>query len=641
MARPSSWHGVRRGIGGLLGVLAAAAFASTAVAAGVPARSYALARAPLEVYDRLPELRVGPVPRLGDEERALLATAWERKSRAALPLLADREIDDRLLLDAMLFASGIEDATAREGYRRRLEALVAGARDALAGAHDDRTRGEGLMAFLHRGVMKGGYNEHQTTLTGVIDTGTFNCVASTAIYDLVGRRLGLHLVPISIPGDGFRAGHASLDLIASGRIQVEPTNRDGFDWQAKVHRPGVVILGYVPDRKAGHEVDALGIAAMIYSNRGVALLKGEPPARLAAARCFLAALALDPADEAATNNLLSVFTNWGPQLAGLKKFEEALRVLEFGLTIAPESRPLRNNRDVVRGESIEAALESGDDRRALTIIRRDAGEGEGHPDGRSPGSWYIRHGEKHLKDGWEAGLAVADRGLRRLAAAEAKELIAWRSGLFRRWSQSLLEKGDVEGSLKVLARAYALDPKDKDVIAGIAYHAQEALRILEDRSGPAGLIAHYRALQTSFPAVDELAEVGRSHAGRSIERLTDAGKFAEAVAAAGRYAPLLKAARQRAELGEVVYDRWARSLAARDPEAALAKYVEGLRAYPGQGLLENNSLAFIDQWARRSLDAGRMDESTRVYKLGLASFPGNHHLQGNLRYCEGKRAKKR
>ena len=54
------------------------------------------------------------------------------------------------------------------------------------------------------------------------------------------------------------------------------------------------VLGFVPDRKDGHEVDAVGIAAMIYSNRGVALAGEKPSKRLEAARCCLAALALDP-----------------------------------------------------------------------------------------------------------------------------------------------------------------------------------------------------------------------------------------------------------------------------------------------------------------------------------------------------------
>src|SRR5262249_24123472 len=152
------------------------------------------------------------------------------------------------------------------------------------------------------------------------------------------------------------------------RIQVEPTNPEGFDWQTKVNRPGVTAVWFVPDRKDGHEVDAVGIAAMIYSNRGVALAGNKSHNRLEAARCYLAALALDATDGAATNNLLSVFVNWGPELTREKRFEDAIRVLAFGLAIAPKSEPLGNNHRLAWAEYIEATLDSGRDNGALAVV---------------------------------------------------------------------------------------------------------------------------------------------------------------------------------------------------------------------------------------------------------------------------------
>jgi hypothetical protein len=587
-------------------------------------------------------MEVGAVAPIGVDERALLATAWERKSQHPSPLLAANEIGDRLLLDALLFASGVVDGKARENYRRRFDQLAATASKDLGNGNgrDPLERGEKLMAFLHKGVMKGGYQEHQTSLAVVFDSGTFNCVSSTALYYLLGRRLGLELRPISIPATGFTAGHASLDMIVDGRrIEVEPTNPDGFDWQTKIHRPNVIVIGFVPDRKESHEVDGLGIASLIDYNRGVDLLREKTPDRLGAARCFLAALALDPTNESATNNVLSIFTNWGPQLSREGKFEEALRVLDFGLQIAPGSKALTNNRNCAWEAYIDARLGSDEYQSALMLIRRAAGEPTTEIEFRRPSYWFIRHAEKRLKTGWEAGLDAADRGSNLLGTAEARELSAWRTSAYRRWSQSLLEKEDVEGSRKVLARAYALNPRDRDLIEGIGLHTQEALRIVENRSGLPAMIEHYRIVQREFPDVDAIAECGRSHAVRSVMRRIQAKEFEEAVAVLKRYRPLMKTPEQYAELGGAVYDRWARSLAEDDIEAALVKYVDGLKVYPGQDLLENNALALLDKKAF-PLIKEKPDEAIRLYNLGLKYFKGNDHLLNNLRYCEESKAKR-
>jgi tetratricopeptide (TPR) repeat protein len=636
--QPQEYRDRRRG---LLGVLIAVAVAAPGFAGEPKARTYGLASAPLEIYDRLADLNLGPVPRLADGERKLLATIWERKANTPT---AGVPVKEAMLLDAMLVASGIEQAGARRKYRKQFQALQARARAAMKGARDPRRRGKRLMKFLHAGVMRKGYQSGQSSLAAVFNTGKFNCVSAAAMYYVVGSSLGLELRVISIPGSGFLAGHAALDLVdGARRIQVEPTNPNGFDWETKVNRPGVRVFGLVPNRKAGHEVDALGLAAMIYSNRGVALAKGQPPRRLPAVRCYLSALALDPTDDSAAHNLLSVFTNWGPDLAGEKKFEEALRVLGFGLKIAPGSESLHNNHSVVWAWYIEAVLQAGKDRQALTLIRRAAQATKGK-DFQSAAYQFSRYGEKCLRESWEAALAVARRGLKVLPEGEAPQLRAWRSGVFRRWSQWLLDQKqgqDVAGSLKVLARGYALDPNDEAIMAGLAYHTQEALRILEARSGLKAVIEHYRALRKQFPKVTGIASVGWSHARRAISRFVDDKQFKEAVAAVDQYEPLLTKPEQRAELGAVAYTGWARNLAgSQEWQAALDKCAEGLKVFPKQHWLVSGLRILVDRWADSAIKQANWDEAIRIYNIGLKYLPGDGHLQHNRQYCQTMKEKK-
>jgi tetratricopeptide (TPR) repeat protein len=581
---------------------------------------------------------MGEVPRLSDDERKLLAGVSERKAKDPASAL---KLDEKTLLESFLFASGVEDAGARGKYRTRFDQLLAEARPAVQGARNNRERGEKLMTFLHDGMMKKGYEANQTSFTGVFDTGQFNCVSATAMYYLVGTRLGLELRAISIPGSGFLPGHASLDMIEGGqRIQVEPTNRDGFDWGMKVKRPGVIVLGLIPDRKNSHEVDAAGIAAMIYSNRGVALANAKPPRQLEAARCYLAALALDPADGTACNNLTGIFVNWGPKLSQESQHEDAVRVLGFGRSLAPKLDSLRNNQRIAWAAFIDAELAAGKDTEALAVVRRAARAVPDDRDFQSGHHWFSRHGEKRIPDkGWEAGLAVVERGLKVLPKEEMPKLLAWRSSVFRRWSQSLLEKNDAGGSLKVLARAYALDPADREIIAGIAYHTQEALPLLERGPGLPAMTEHYAALVKAFPKVKNVAEVGRSHVERAVKELADKQQFREAIAAVEKYRALLPEPKQREEVLAGAYEHWARHLADRKEwKAALDKCAEGFKATnPQQEALAARAVITVNKWAAPAIDAKQWDEAIRIYKIGLEYRPGDRDLQHNLDVCQKRK----
>ncbi len=595
--------------------------------------------APLEVYARLPELRMGPVPPLSADERAFLTRVCKQKADKRIAVV---RLDQSALLEALLWASGIEDAPARQRYREQFRGLLAKTREAVRDAKNSRERGERLMRYVHRSVLHGGYQAEQTSFATILDSGKFNCVSSTALYYLLGSHLGLELRAISIPGEWPLAGHASLDMIENGRrIQIEPTNPDGFDWQSKSQRPGVTMVGFVPDRKKGHEVDAPGIAAMIYTNRGVALSRHK--ARLQAVRCYLAALALDPADETSAHNLLAIFVNWGPELARDKQFEEAVRVLGFGLSLAPQSDELHTNYSNAWSRYIMHTLKSGKDIEAVALMRRAAVAEPNGKDFQGGAVWFMRLGEQRIKQRktFEAGLAVAQRGLRLLPVKDCKELRQWQSTLFRRWSQDLLDKQDPDGSLKVLARAYALDPQDREIINGIAYHAQKSLQMLESQGLPA-LVAHFRALRGQFPKVDEVAESGKWHAARRIQQLSAQKRFKEAVEAVERYQPLFATAKQYAEVGGDAYDLWALHLAGQQQwEAALRKYGEGLKAFPKQQRLLNNAEATVDQWAHAAIRAAKWDEAIRIYTTGLQinGLHNSKHLQENRKFCEDKKAK--
>ncbi len=603
--------------------------------------AYQFKRPPLAIFDALADLKVGDVSAIPADERKLLESVWQWRTEKKSA--ADSQPDQAAVLEAMFWASGIEEPAARDKYRQQFAKLVAAAKAVAKDAKTDRERGERLMKVLHEGVMKKGYSLNQTSFAGVFDQGEYNCVSSTAMYLLAGERLGLKLVPISIPGKPFVPGHAALDMLdGTARVQIEPTNPDGFDWGTKSKRPGVTIIGFVPDRNLGHETDALGIAASIYTNRGVALNQEKPPQRLAAIRCDLAALALDPTDDGATNNLVSDFVNFGPALVKEKQFAAAVRVLTFGRSISPPSRELDGNLAAAYQSYIDNLLVAKQDQQALSLIGEAARALPEDRDFQSPAHWFARRASRERKDsGWEAGLAVLARGLAIVPEKEKEELTKARTSQFRQWSQSLLQERDIDGSMKVLVRAFSIDPKDKALHDGIGYHAVKAFEQL-DNSADKKLVEHYEQLAKAFPDVKDVEEAGFSFAAQAVRKLADAGKFAEAIkAAAERYASLVSDKEKRAELGALPYDQWARKLAEnKEWTKAYDQYAAGLKAFPNQPRLVQNLAATIVEWADPAMDAGKWDDAIRIYDLGLAVLPDHSVLKLNRKFCEQKKAGK-
>ena len=212
---------------------------------------------------------------------------------------------------------------------------------------------------------------------------------------------------------------------------------------------------------------------------------------------------------------------------------------------------------------------------------------------------------------------------------------AWKAGARRKWSEQLLEGGDADGSLKVLADGLRDSPGDRELHAGLKYHAHVALAALDKKGGPAAAIAHFKELVERFPKDKGLREAGFHHAVRAADDLGDAKKFAEAMKAADVYAPL--AGGRAGEVKGRVFDAWGRALAADGKwEESLAKYAEGLRACPKDSRLPNNAIATVGQWAAKPVEEKNWKEVVRIYEVGLKHFPGDEHLKDAREFYANK-----
>jgi tetratricopeptide (TPR) repeat protein len=603
-------------------------------------KKYPFPLPPRTILERLGEMKLGEPPAIGAEEWQVLDAAWALRDA---PEAEKRKPEfERLVVDALLTASGVTTDAARAEYREKLKVVVEGARAAVEKGKPEHP-GESLMKFLHEGVMKGGYVAEQTSFADIFQSNKHNCVSATAMYYVVGRELGLEMRIIAIPGNRWFPGHACLDLIDGDKTyEVEPTNPDGFDWATKLSKPGVFTIGPQTNRKEGHFVDGLGLAASIYSNRGVGSSDVREPEKrdyLAAASLGLRALMCGPHEGSAAHNVTAAFTNWGPALAELGRYDDGVRALAFGIMATDEDDVWRNFH-VTALEQIAELLKNKKDREAQAAIEFAATVMPKESDFQESTPWFRFANRRYEDEGGEAALAVVERALTTAPAADHEELRKHRTELLCRWSSSLLDKEDFNGALKLLVRAFKIDPTNSELHGSIAYHVQEALASLaKGGAAPAAAVAHYRVVLAEFPEAKVVGEMAIAHAQRTLSQMCDDKKYTEALATAAVYAPLAGTKDQAQGLISQVYSEWGYSFREQmNWTAAVEKYLEGLKVVPDSERLLSRALSAIDDWAEVSMKTNDWDAAIKVYDRGLVYLPNSGHLKNNREYCLSKKA---
>jgi len=373
----------------------------------------------------------------------------------------DGKLDQHSFADACLITSGVTDPSARKKYLAELDRIEADARKSLKDAKSASEKGERLLKFLHTGPMAKGYDLEQTDLHVLLDTGRFNCVSATVLYNVIGRRLGLDLRAVEVPEHVF-----SVLVDGDRRIDVQTTNARGFDptrdrkSNEKSKKTGGAVK--IPEKHAKdrREVGEAGLAALIAYNHGVALAKEKRfhDAIMANFR----ALALDKSNPGAASNALAGLTNWPLELAKAGKFEEGLTVLAVGLELAPKDSALRNNHKVMWGEYAESRMKAGEVNEAIAILRRAAKTGAGEDFETRQAYLFARPANDLMDAGkWDEALKVLDAGLKVVDPKAQKKLRDYRVGLFLRWAHAEEKKDRFEVALDILRRAAAeeKDPK--------------------------------------------------------------------------------------------------------------------------------------------------------------------------------------
>lgn len=107
------------------------------------------------------------------------------------------EID---LFGAALIAEGLTTEKRRAPYRAKFERLVAELSAATAFERDQLSKTEAIYNFLHQNVLTAQYNLNCSSLVAALDTGVFNCVSATTLFNCFAERSGLRVAALETTG---------------------------------------------------------------------------------------------------------------------------------------------------------------------------------------------------------------------------------------------------------------------------------------------------------------------------------------------------------------------------------------------------------------------------------------------------------
>lgn len=554
---------------------------------------------------------------VSDDERALFDDA------------SDGHLDDWALTEAALLASGVDDTAQRQRYLEQLTRLAASAKRALT-LNTGKPVGEQLLHWIHEQPLQPGYLEQQTLLSTVLDKGTYNCVSSAVLYTLLGKELGLDVRGVEVPD------HAFATVFVNGEaIDIETTTEHGYNparsrAAAKkfAERTG---FAYIPVSRSHlrRETTPLGLIALIYYNRGVEYSNREE--HFTALLYYFRALSLDREAASAVKNALASISNWGLRLANAKDFGGGLKVLNVGLSLAPEDRGLNHNKKALWQMRINhTKANAGRDDLIAMLRKADAAM----PKARFSQQLVhtlIQPAEQLAKDGnWAKSVKryeIVRKEFPSNHILKQNEIATW-----HQWANHYLEQENWQAALSVYQKALKTRPKTSSFQQNIAYASQQMLAALSIPSQATRATAE--TLLAQFPNSRKLQDSVSNRYRREISTLIDARKFELATTVAKELAAVLNKPSISRKPLRYAYDAWGHDLLKHGQfEQATQVYQKGLQALPGDSHLKSNAIATWHAWAKPHLNKQGCEQAIDIYERGLQAIGNTGLFRQNIKFC--------
>jgi tetratricopeptide (TPR) repeat protein len=257
------------------------------------------------------------------------------------------------LFRATLIAGGVRDAQKIRDYEAKLDNVLAAVYAKVGNKPSPENLTKEVFEAIHRQLLTNTYDINCTDLVRTLETGHFNCVSATILFNCVAEKAGLNVCALEMPGHALSRVH-----FGSESMNLETTCPNWFALQDEAARreatarrvapaatahPGVAGTqkNDEPSKKL-REISPIQLVATIYYNQGVDFLAEEKFAEAIVAN--LKALQLDPHSEMAWGNLLAAINNWSIKLVGEnRRFDLAASLLDQGVCLDPSYDKFREN----------------------------------------------------------------------------------------------------------------------------------------------------------------------------------------------------------------------------------------------------------------------------------------------------------
>ncbi len=135
-----------------------------------------------------------------DEYVVFTLTGLEKDEQNLLRDAKNGRWDFADLLGAALIAEGLTTRESRAHYRSRFETLLAALKPRVAGLDDRLMKTQIVYDFLHKYALVGKYNLNCSSIASSLDSGVFNCVSATVLFNCFASNIGLDVVALETTG---------------------------------------------------------------------------------------------------------------------------------------------------------------------------------------------------------------------------------------------------------------------------------------------------------------------------------------------------------------------------------------------------------------------------------------------------------
>ncbi|MBR4832944.1 MAG: tetratricopeptide repeat protein, partial [Thermoguttaceae bacterium] len=286
----------------------------------------------------------------------------------------DGRWDEIDLFDAALIAEGLTTRERRAPQREKFERFAAEIATLTERETDPLEKTKTVYGYLHDVVLTEKYNLNCSSLVASLETGVFNCVSATALFNCFAARAGLDVAALETTGHAksrvkFADSFLDLETTCSSwerlpdkiraysrprqtasddgstatlqNVSFDPREADSTaevgttTFDAETSTPDAPLgYSFTRNRKPMREIGDVELVATIYYNVGVDFYQKERFEEAIVA--YVKAARLAPNNQTILGNLKATLNNWAIQIAMKDKdFERAIQVAEQGLLLDP------------------------------------------------------------------------------------------------------------------------------------------------------------------------------------------------------------------------------------------------------------------------------------------------------------------